>query len=181
MNLNEINQYAQENNKVANFFKYLYNHCIKLLTSIPDETMKTILSRNKSGVNGCGDNYETAIVNGLIFQNVMGDDEEKDERCIDKIYFSTEVWYVDKDPYLDTEYTLKIPSSFDFRYLSMKLLLNRQVVIFNQETFGIENMKKEDRDFLKALKNPKYLEAVFGENLISSKDSVFTVSKNFFV
>lgn len=181
----DIRMIAREN-EVLDYFKQLYKHSIQVLESISDETMKTILFKKRTGMDDYDNSYNIGIIDGFVFQNVIGDGEDEDKRCIDKIWVSADVLYVGErddlsyDTYTETEECLEIASSFDYHYLVVKLSFGKDEIHFWQDTFGVEDIKREDKIFLKALTKREYLERIFGEYLIEASDAFFIVSSKCF-
>ena len=165
-------------------FTQMYNQSIHLLKSIPDEEMNKVLlkkwGKKEVGADKC-DNFEIAYINAFTFQNVI---DEKKGRCLDKVWLAVEIMSVEEkfdNISFSEEYVWEIDCLFDYWFFGMKLLVGKDEVMFWPETFGVEeDLTREQRLLLKAMKNPMFLERVFGEHLIKVTESYFIVSEKCF-
>ena len=186
MKLEQIKKMARDNEVVA-FFKELYRHSIQLLESVPDETMREVLSKNRNGRDGQDPKfypYHIGVVDGFVFHNEY--DCDTDKRLTDKIWLITDVMYVTAErsssnrSYLEYEEEFHLNSFFDYHHLSMKLQLGTDEVCFTCEDSDAD-ITVEDEVFLKALTDHDFLERIFGEHLVANYDhGVFVVSIRFF-
>ena len=185
MKLDEIRKIAREN-EVTDFFKEMYRHSIQVLESIPDDEMKKIISYNRNGLkiprfpNGKEVNlgYEYGVINSFRFGNEMDDHDLKDKN---HVFFEAELIGTVKGRESNdfVEYR-SFKSNFDYRYLIMSLYLGKKEVLFEFVLCNHYDESEEDKAFIKALQSEKFLENVFGKNLIRNYSGGFTVAESFF-
>ena len=192
MKLEEIKRMARENEVVA-YFKALYKHSVQLLESIPDAEISEMLSKNVNGRDvdekvlkmhpKCkieDFSYRFGIPNGFIFGNPSDDYWIKD---INKVFMEVEyVGSYGEDEYLEPVAGKKFESTFDYRFMYMKLYLGTDEVYFEVADCNYDDeLNEEDEYFLRSLKYDDFLNRIFGEYLIHNFDNnSFVVSSKFF-